>query len=176
MIMERKGLTIVNTGNGKGKTTAALGVMFRAWGWDWNVCVIQFIKNAKGRWGEVRAAKKLGIEWHSLGTGFTWHSKDMDKARTKALETWQLAQEKITSGKYDLIILDEIMYLFKLGWLNVAQTVDWLRDNKPAGLHLILTGRDAPAELIAYADLVTDMCKVKHPFDEGIKAQKGIEF
>ena len=174
--MERVGLTIVNTGDGKGKTTAALGVLFRAWGWGWRICVIQFIKHTKGRWGEVRAARKLGIEWHGLGTGFTWRSKDPEKAKAIAREAWVLAQEKIASGHYDLIILDEITHLLKLGWLNTDEVVNWLRANKPAGLYMIITGRDAPDELIEYADLVTDMCKVKHPFDEGIKAQRGIEF
>jgi len=170
------GLMIVNTGEGKGKTTAALGLIFRAWGWEWRICMIQFIKSAKGRWGERRAARRLGIEWHSLGTGFTWTSKDPEKSRTLAAETWNLAKEKIASDAYDLIVLDEITHLMKLGWLDSDEVVNWLRDNRPARLHLVLTGRDAPEDLVDLADIVTDMTNVKHPFESGVKAQKGIEF
>ena len=171
-----RGLLIVNTGPGKGKTTAALGLMFRAWGWGWRICMIQFIKSAKGRWGERQAAGRLGIEWHSLGTGFTWTSKDPQKAMALARETWDLAQEKITSDAYDLIVLDEITHLLKLGWLDTGEVVGWLAANRPAHLHLVITGRNAPAELIELADLVTHMENVKHPFEQGVKAQKGIEF
>lgn len=172
----RRGLIIVNTGEGKGKTTAALGLMFRAWGWEWRICMIQFIKSARGRWGERRAANRLGIEWHSLGTGFTWTSSDPEKSRRLAGETWKLAQEKIASGEYDLIVLDEITHLMKYGWLDTEEVVGWIRDHKPAELHLVLTGRGAPDELVELADLVTDMTNVKHPFEDGIKAQQGIEF
>jgi cob(I)alamin adenosyltransferase len=173
---ERRGLLIVNTGSGKGKTTAALGVMFRAWGWGWRMCMIQFIKSAKGRWGERRAAGQLGIEWHSLGTGFTWTSKDPEKAMVIARQTWALAKEKIASDAYDLIVLDELTHLLKLGWLDTNEVVGWLAANRPAHLHLIITGRDAPAALVDLADLVTDMASVKHPFEQGVRAQKGIEF
>jgi len=172
----RRGLIIVNTGEGKGKTTAALGLMFRAWGWEWRICMIQFIKSAKGRWGERRAARRLGIEWHCLGTGFTWTSKDPQKSMALAGETWELAKQKIASCEYDLVILDEITHLLKLGWLDTHEVVSWLGANRPAQLHLVLTGRDAPEELVQLADLVTDMTNVKHPFEDGIKAQKGIEF
>lgn len=172
----RRGLIILNTGQGKGKTTAALGVLFRAYGWGWSICMIQFIKSAKGRWGERRAADKLGIEWHSLGTGFTWTAPDPEKAKSIARTAWELAQQKIASDEYDLIILDEITHLLKLGWLDTTAVVDFLRVNRPTRLHLIVTGRDAPPELLDLADLVTDMTNVKHPFEQGIKAQRGIEF
>ena len=174
--MSRQGLISLLTGAGKGKTTAALGALFRAWGWDWRICVIQFIKSARGRWGEVRAAEKLGIEWHSLGAGFTWSSSDPTTAMAAARQTWALAQEKISSGQYDLIILDELTLPLKWGWLETPAVVDWLRGNRPAGLHLIVTGRDAPQELVDLADLVTEMRNVKHPFERGVKAQRGIEF
>lgn len=172
----RKGLVIVNTGEGKGKTTAALGMVLRAWARDFRICVIQFIKAETGQWSEVKAAKKLGIEWHSIGDGFTWTSKDMDETIARAVRGWQLAQEKIVSGQYDLVVLDEFTYPLHFGWLETAQVIDWLRANKPADLHLVITGRDAPAALVEYADLVTEMLAIKHPFEAGVKAQAGIDF
>ena len=172
----QKGLLIVHTGNGKGKTTAALGTVLRAWGQGLRVCVVQFIKAETGAWGEVKAAEKLGIEWHRLGDGFTWQSRDMDETRACALDAWQLAQNKIVSGNYDLILLDEFTYVLKFGWLDVNDVIAWLKANKPEMLHLIVTGRNAPQELVEFADLVTEMCEIKHPFNVGIRAQKGIEF
>ncbi len=172
----QKGLLIVHTGNGKGKTTAALGTMLRAWGRGMRVCVVQFIKAQTGAWGEVKAAKKLGIEWHKMGDGFTWQSRDMDQTRSRALNAWQLAQNKIASGNYDLILLDEFTYVLKFGWLDVNDVIAWLKANKPEMLHLIITGRNAPQELVEFADLVSEMCEIKHPFNVGIRAQKGIEF
>jgi cob(I)alamin adenosyltransferase len=172
----RKGLVIVNTGEGKGKSTAALGIVLRAWGRDFRLCVIQFIKAETGQWGEVKAARKLGIEWHSMGDGFTWTSKDMQQTIDRAAKAWALAQEKIQSGQYDLIVLDEFTYPLHFGWLDTAEVIEWLKANKPQDLHLVITGRDAPSELIAYADLVTEMLAIKHPFEHGIKAQAGIEF
>ncbi|MFQ5856521.1 MAG: cob(I)yrinic acid a,c-diamide adenosyltransferase [Anaerolineae bacterium] len=172
----KKGLVVVNTGHGKGKTTAALGILLRAWGRGMHLCVIQFLKHEAGGWGEIRAAQKLGIEWHKMGDGFTWLSKDMDETIAKARHAWEVAQEKIVSGDYDLIILDEFTYPLKYGWLDTEEVVTWLRDNKPPMLHLVITGRDAPPELTDFADLVTEMRKVKHPFDQGIRAQPGIEF
>ena len=172
----RKGLVIVNTGQGKGKSTAAFGTVLRAWGRDFRLCVIQFIKAETGKWGEVKAAKKLGIEWYSMGDGFTWTSKDIEESKRHALRGWELAQQKISSGQYDLILLDEFTYVMHFGWLEAAEVIRWLKANKPPDLHLIITGRDAPSELIQYADLVTEMLAIKHPFDEGIIAQAGIEF
>ncbi|HEC23254.1 MAG TPA: cob(I)yrinic acid a,c-diamide adenosyltransferase [Chloroflexi bacterium] len=173
----RKGLVIVYTGHGKGKTTAALGTMIRAWGHGMRVCMIQFLKSETGKWGEVRAARKMeGIEWISTGDGWTWRSKDMDETTARALRGWEIAREKIASGDYDLIILDEFTYALAYGWLDLQEVINWLKANKPDDLHLIITGRDAPTELTTYADLVTNMSKIKHPFDEGIMGQPGIEF
>ncbi len=172
----RTGLTIVHTGDGKGKTTAALGMLLRAWGRGFRLCVVQFIKSETGQWGEIKAAKKLGIEWHKTGDGFTWLSKDMDETTARALHGWELAQEKITSEKYDLVLLDEFTYPLHYGWLKTQEVINWLHANRPQGLHLIITGRYAPTELIDYADLVTEMKMVKHPYERGIKAQPGIEF
>jgi cob(I)alamin adenosyltransferase len=172
----RRGLVIVNTGEGKGKTTAALGMLLRAWGRNFRLCVIQFIKSETGSWGEVKAAHKLGIEWHKSGDGFTWLSKDMDETIALAQQGWELAKSKIASGEYDLILLDEFTYPLHFGWLDTAQVIEWLRANKPPELHLVITGRSAPEALLEYADLVTQMSVIKHPYDQGISAQPGIEF
>jgi cob(I)alamin adenosyltransferase len=173
----KKGLVIVNTGNGKGKSTSAFGVLLRAWGRGFRVCVVQFIKAETGQWGEIKAARKLGIDWFATGDGFTWTSKDMDETVARARNGWEIAREKILSGNYDLIILDEFTYTMHFGWLETAQVIDWLKANKPEDLHLVITGRDAPQALMDYADLVTEMREVKHPFTtQGIQAQPGIEF
>jgi len=172
----RRGLIIVNTGEGKGKTTAALGTILRAWGHGMRVCVIQFIKSERGRWGEVRAAEKLGIDWHSLGDGWTWRSTNLSETAAKARAAWATAQQVISGGAYDLVLLDEFTYLFKYGWLDIGEVLQWLEDNRPSSMHLLITGRDAPLELLTCADLVTEMRKVKHPFDLGISGQPGIEF
>jgi cob(I)alamin adenosyltransferase len=173
----KKGLVIVNTGNGKGKSTSAFGVLLRAWGRGFRVCVVQFIKAETGQWGEIRAAKKLGIDWFATGDGFTWTSRDMDETIARALKGWEVAQQKIVGGEYDIVILDEFTYALHFGWLDTGQVIEWLKTNKPEDLHLIITGRDAPPALMEYADLVTEMREIKHPFaTQGIHAQPGIEF
>jgi cob(I)alamin adenosyltransferase len=173
----RKGLVIVNTGNGKGKTTAALGVILRAWGRGLRVCVIQFLKPDGARFGEVRAAAKLGIEWIGTGTGFTWREKVPGQAEASAREGWMLAQGKIAGGEYDIILLDEFTYPLHFGWLGTEEVIAWLSENKPPAMHLIITGRHAPEKLIEFADLVTEMREIKHPLaEQQIRAQPGIEF
>lgn len=173
----KKGLVIVNTGDGKGKSTAAFGMMTRAWGRGMQVCVLQFMKNENAHFGETRAAKKMGIEMVALGDGFTWRSRDMDETAAKVLHGWQQAQERILSGRYDLLILDELTYAFTFGWLDVRTVIAWLREHKPEMLHVVITGRGAPAELIEFADLATEMRPLKHPLrDQGIRAQAGIEY
>jgi cob(I)alamin adenosyltransferase len=173
----RKGLVIVNTGDGKGKTTAALGILFRAWGRGMKTCVIQFIKSDNSMYGEHRAAKKLNIELISSGDGFTWLSQDLDESAAKARHGWELAKQKIASGQYEVVVLDEMTYPFNYGWLDFDEVRRWLDAHKPPMLHLVITGRDASPALIEYADLVTEMREIKHPYrDQGIKAQKGIEF
>jgi len=174
---ERKGLVIVNTGNGKGKTTAAIGLLTRAWGRDMRLGGIQFLKHEKATYGELRAFERMGITLTPVGDGFTWMSRDMDETQAKALHGWELAKAQILSDTYDIFLLDEFTYVMHFGWLDAAEVVDWLRTNKPPMLHLIITGRDAPQALIDYADLVTEMHEIKHPFrEQGIKAQRGIEF
>jgi len=172
----RQGLVIVNTGNGKGKSTAAFGTLFRAWGRGMRVSVIQFIKAETGNWGEIRAARQLNIDWHAMGDGFTWDSKDIDQTIEKIKNAWAFAQEQIVSGKFDLVVLDEMTYAFHGNLLDVNEVIAWLKEHKPPELHIIITGRDAPPELIDYADMVTEMREIKHPYTRGIKAQPGIEF
>jgi len=172
----KKGLVIVNTGNGKGKSTAAIGMMTRAWGRDMKVGVVQFLKHENARFGEIKAAERMGIDWIATGDGFTWTSKDMDETEARARHGWELAQERIASDKYDLLILDEFTYTMHFEWLDTSEVIEWLKANKPLRLHLVITGRYAPEALIEYADLVTEMTLIKHPYEEGIKAQPGIEF
>lgn len=172
----RQGLVIVNTGDGKGKTTAALGVLFRAWGRDFNVRMFQFIKHSTANFGEHRAAKKIGLPIESLGDGFTWLSKDMDETTALAVAQWERCREAIVRGDEDIIVLDEFTYAMHYGWIEVSDVIETLRQ-RPGQMHVIITGRSAPRELIDYADLVTEMKLVKHPYEsQGIKAQPGIEF
>ncbi|MEF3275654.1 MAG: cob(I)yrinic acid a,c-diamide adenosyltransferase [Chloroflexus sp.] len=172
-----KGLVIVNTGNGKGKTTAALGVLLRAWGRGMRVGGVQFIKHEQARFGELRALERMGITLTPLGDGFTWTSRNLDETQARALHGWEVAKARIASGDYDVFLLDEFTYVMHYGWVPAAEVVAWLQVHKPPLLHLIITGRYAPPELIAYADLVTEMQEVKHPFrDQGIRAQPGIEY
>lgn len=176
--VQKKGLVIVNTGEGKGKTTAALGIMTRAWGRKMKVGVIQFLKHENARYGEIKAAARMGdIDWISTGDGWTWTSTDMDETIARARHAWSLAQERIINGGYDLFILDEFTYLLAYGWLDVNEVLAWLEANKPPMLHLVITGRYAPQNLIDFADLVTEMREIKHPFrEQGIRAQAGIEY
>jgi cob(I)alamin adenosyltransferase len=170
-----QGLVIVNTGNGKGKTTAALGILTRAWGRGMRVCMLQFIKEQNANFGEERAARKMGVEIHPLGGGFTWMSENIAQDRALAREGWAICRAKIEGGDYDIVILDELTYCFTYGWLDLDEVLDVLR-RRPPLQHVIITGRDAPQELTDFADLVTEMREIKHPYKAGVKAQKGIEF
>lgn len=170
-----KGLVIVNTGKGKGKTTAAMGVVVRAWGRDMKVIMLQFIKHSTANFGEQRAAKKMGIEMRAMGDGFTWRSKDLDQSAELARAHWEDCKTVIASGEYDLVVLDEFTYPLHYGWLDTEEVIETLKA-RPEMLHIIITGRNAPEALVEYADLVTDMQVVKHPYQQGIKAQPGIEF
>ncbi len=172
----RQGLLIVYTGQGKGKTTAALGLVLRALGHGLKPCVIQFIKSERGRWGETVMAERLGIAWHALGRGFVFDPAGQLQDAALARDGWALAQEQIASGAYDLVVLDEFTYLCKFGWLDADAVVAWLLQRRPSHVHVVITGRDAPAALLAAADLVTEMVMVKHPHDAGVRAQPGIEF
>lgn len=172
----KKGLLIVHTGDGKGKTTAALGLMLRAWGRGMRVGMFQFLKSGAADYGEYLAAEKLGIEIAPLGDGCSWESHDWEGSREVNLKGWETVKEHITGGAYDMIVLDEFTFLFYFGWLEVGETVLWILQNKPAGLHLVITGRYAPDELVAAADLVTEMVEVKHPYKEqGLTSQPGVD-
>jgi cob(I)alamin adenosyltransferase len=170
-----KGLVIVYTGDGKGKTTAALGLLLRAWGRRQRVVMLQFIKEQGARWGEIRAAERLGVEIIPLGGGFTWESHDIEHDRALAEQGWAECRRRLESGAYDLVILDELTYCLNFGWLDLDEVLAVLRRRRPDS-HVVITGRDAPAALVAFADLVTEMREVKHPFHQGVKAQPGIEF
>ena len=175
--MANKGLILLYTGNGKGKTTAALGQVLRAAGHGFKVAIIQFIKNLENT-GEIKAAKKIfadHLEIFPMGSGFTWDTKDQDELRLAAEKGWALAKEKINSGRYCMVILDELTYTINYGLLDQEEVVSFLRE-KPEPLHIIITGRDANDKLIDLADLVTEMKEIKHPYQNGIKATKGIEF
>lgn len=176
--MSEKGLIIVHTGNGKGKTTAALGMGMRAWGQGMKVLVVQFIK---GNWkyGELQAAERMGADFviRQMGEGFVKGCKEEEVPDHKlaASEALQAAKVEMASGNWDMIILDEINYAIKFDLVSVDVVLEML-NVKPPSLHLILTGRDAHADIIEMADLVTEMKEIKHPYKKGIKAQKGIEF
>lgn len=172
---EREGLLVVNTGDGKGKTTAALGLLVRAAGYDLSIGMFQFIKSASTRYGEHVAAEQLGIEIIPLGDGFTWLSENIAEDRVLAERGWARVREALDSGRFDVLILDELTYCLTFGWLDTAMVVDTIR-SRPRGTHVVVTGRDAPQALIDAADVVTEMAVVKHPYrDQGIGAQPGIE-
>ena len=174
--LRQKGLVVVNTGMGKGKSTAAFGIMFRAWGRGMKVCAVQFIKNDKSMYGEQMAAEKLGIEMIPSGRGFTWTSKDLAEDASRARNGWRIAKEIIAAGDHDVVVLDEITYPMRYGWIETAEVIATLKERPPM-VHVVLTGRHAPAEIIDAADLVTEMQQVKHPYhDQNIGAQRGIEF
>ncbi len=172
---ERRGLLIVNTGDGKGKSTAALGILVRAVGYDLSVWMFQFIKSAETRYGEHIAAQTLGVEIVPLGDGFTWLSENIEADRALAEAGWLRVREAIESGACDVLILDEMTYCFKFGWLDEAVVLDVLRA-RPSWMHVVITGRDASLALIDAADTVTEMRLVRHPYrEQGIGAQPGIE-
>jgi len=172
----KKGLIIIYTGDGKGKTTAALGQAFRAIGHGMKICIIQFVKE-KRQTGEMITAgkfKKL-LEVHIKGRGFIYDTKNMEQHLKAGKEAWEFAKKKISSNKYDIIILDELTYLIKYDIVKESEILSAIKD-KPEKLHIIITGRDASKDLIKSADLVSEIKNVKHPFQKGVKAQKGIEF
>ena len=166
---------LINTGTGKGKSSAAMGVMGRSWARGWDTAVVQFVKSEKWKVGERKLAEHLGIEWHTLGDGFTWESTDMDETAAKGRAAWGRAAELIAAGDHDLVILDEATYVVKYGWVPVGDLVEVIAA-RPMRTNVVMTGRYAPPELIEIADTVTEMVKVKHAMDQGITARKGIEF
>ena len=166
---------LVHTGDGKGKSSAAMGVMLRAVSAGWRVAVVQFVKSGKWRTGEETAGRALGVDWWSLGDGFTWDSEDMDRTEAVARQAWIAAADLIRAGTHRLVVLDEITYPMNWGWIDARDVVDTIR-SRPAQVSIVLTGREAPAELREIADTVTEMVSEKHAFDRGIVAMRGIEF
>jgi cob(I)alamin adenosyltransferase len=170
-----KSLVIVNTGDGKGKSTAAFGVVLRAIAQGWKVAVVQFLKSGDWRVGEEKVARELGVDWFALGEGFTWDSKDLANDQAVAREAWSTAAALIRAGEHRLVVLDEITYLMTWGWIDTADVVATIA-NRPEQVNVIATGRDAPAALVDLADTVTEMRNVKHAYDRGIAAKKGIDY
>jgi cob(I)alamin adenosyltransferase len=170
-----RSLVLVNTGEGKGKSTAAFGVVMRAVARGWSVCVIQFIKSGKWKVGEEKVGRQLGVEWLKGGDGFTWESADLDKSEGRAAAAWQLAAAAIAGGEYQLVVLDEITNPMNWGWVDPNAVIDALRA-RPQHVNIIATGRDAPERLVDMADTVTEMVKVRHAYDRGIRARRGIDF
>ena len=173
-----RGLLMVNTGDGKGKTTAALGLLVRAAGRGLRCVLIQFMKSKNDRYGEHESLEKLGVEVHTMGDGFTWDTKDTAKDIATSENTWALCVEKMRSNEYDLVVFDEMIYVLDYKFLDVGSVITELfaiRTQQPH-LHVVLTGRNAPPQLVEVADLVTEMKEIKHPFHAGIYAQQGIEF
>lgn len=168
-------LVLVNTGHGKGKSTAAFGTLLRAVALDWPVAVVQFLKSGDWNTGEEKVCRSIGVEWFSAGDGFSWDSDDIDESRAKAVAAWGFAAELIANGGHRLIVLDEISYPITWGWIDGDEVAAAVA-GRPEKVSVILTGRDMAQPVIDVADTVTEMTKIKHPFEEGVRAKKGIDF
>lgn len=171
---DRRGLIIVHTGNGKGKSTAAFGLALRAHGRGKSVRIFQFMKVPSARFGEHRIFEQLGMPIEGLGDGFSWKSKDLERSAQLARDGWERAAAVIRAGEHFMVVLDEITYPLIFGWLPLQPVLDCLRE-RPPHVNVVLTGRTAPSELIELADTVTEMTLIKHHFDAGVPAQRGIE-
>lgn len=181
-------LLMVNTGNGKGKSTSAFGLALRGWNQGWDIGVFQFVKSAKWRIGEQTVLERLGelhtqtgeggpVEWHKMGSGWSWSRKagsETDHA-ADAAEGWQEVKRRLAEERHDLYVLDEFTYLMEWGWIDVDDVVETFRD-RPGRQYVMITGRRAHPALVEIADLVTEMQHTKHPFDRGQKGQRGIEW
>lgn len=166
---------LVHTGNGKGKSSAAFGVAVRAVARGWTTVAVQFIKSGQWRTGEEKVLGDLGVEWRSGGDGFTWLSEDLDESEALARDAWEAAKGALASGEVDVLILDEVTYPVNWGWLDVDEVVAALRERAPT-TNVIVTGRHCPEPIVELADTVTEMRKVKHAYDRGVKARRGIDF
>lgn len=168
-------IVIVNTGHGKGKSTAAFGTAVRALARDWDVGVVQFIKSGNWRTGEEQVLRQLGADWWALGDGFSWESTDLDESEAHALEAWKHSRQLLEAGRHDLLLFDEITYPMNWGWIDTNEVVEAIA-KRAATTTVICTGRDAPPELVAIAETVTEMRQVKHAFEQGIRARRGIDY
>jgi cob(I)alamin adenosyltransferase len=166
---------LVHTGDGKGKTSAAMGIVMRAAARGWRVCVVQFVKDGRWKTGEEVSARKLGVEWWSIGDGFTWDSADIDRTEAIAGEAWRAARDVILRGAHELVVLDEVTYPMNWGWIDAPEVIDTIRA-RPSHVNVVATGRDAPDALREVADTVTEMVSLRHAFDAGVGAMRGIEF
>ncbi len=171
-----KPLLIVVTGHGKGKSTSAFGMLLRAWARGYRCGVFQFVKSGKWKVGEAKAAQALGgIDWEKMGDGWTWISRDLEESADKAREGWAEVKRRIESERYEFLLLDELTYAIKYGWISEEEIVTTLK-HRPGFQHIVVTGRDASPGLIEAADLVSEVVKIKHPMEQGIRAQQGIEW
>lgn len=168
-------LVLVNTGDGKGKSTAAFGTILRAVARGWQVAVVQFLKSGDWNTGEEKTCRGLGVEWYSAGDGFTWDSTDLDETKAKAVAAWEFSAGLVAAGNHRLVVLDEISYAMAWGWIDAGSVAAALA-SRPRDVSVILTGRDMAAEVIEVADTVTEMVSVKHAFEGGIRAKKGIDY
>jgi cob(I)alamin adenosyltransferase len=171
---ERRGIVIVNTGDGKGKSTAAFGLALRAHGRGKAVKIYQFMKVPTARFGEHRMFEQIGIPIEGLGDGFSWKSQDLERSAELAREGWTKARDAILGGQFFLVVLDELTYPLIYGWLPLQEVLQTLRE-RPQGVHVCITGRRCPEEIVELADTVTEMRKIKHAFNAGVPAQRGIE-
>ena len=168
-------LVVLNTGDGKGKSSSAFGIMVRGLARGWNVAVVQFIKSGDWKVGEEKIGRELGVDWHAFGDGFTWDSDDLSADRAHAAECWQQAVELMNAGDHQLVVFDELTYLASFGWLDVADIVSAIAA-RPRHVNVVITGRDAAPELVELADTVTEMREVKHAYQQGIRAMRGIDY
>ena len=168
-------IVMLNTGDGKGKSTAAFGTMLRAVADGWPVAVVQFLKSGTWRVGEEAIARQLGVEWYAAGDGFTWDSDDLDETRAKAVAAWEFAQSLLSAGRHRLLVLDEATYPMAWSWVDTEEVTTALTSRSPA-VNVIVTGRDASPALVEVADTVTEMVKVKHAYDTGVRARRGIDY
>lgn len=168
-------LVLVNTGPGKGKTSAAMGVVIRSVARGWPVGVVQFLKSGSWHTGEEKVCRQLGVDWWTDGEGFTWLSEDLSVDESVAVGAWTRARALIEAGDHQLVVLDEVTYPVNWGWIDVADVVETIR-SRPDHVNIVITGRNAPAELIDVADTVSEIADVKHAYQAGIRAKKGIDF
>jgi cob(I)alamin adenosyltransferase len=168
-------LVVVNTGNGKGKSSAAFGVMLRALAVGWRVAVVQFIKSSEWQVGEEKLGRSLGVDWFTYGDGFTWDSAELEQDKAHARDGWAAARALIGAGEHRLVILDELTYLCTWGWLEETEVLAVI-SGRPEHVNIVVTGRDASPGLVAVADTVTEMTEVKHAYQQGIRAKRGIDY
>ena len=168
-------LVLVLTGDGKGKSSSAFGMVMRAVAREWDVAVVQFVKSGEWNTGEEKICRRLGVSWNAWGSGFTWDSEDLEHDRAIARDAWSKTADLIAAGSHRLVVLDELTYLIKWGWLEIEPVVETI-SSRPSHVNIVCTGRDAHPSLIEIADTVTSMTNVKHAYERGIAAKRGIDY